>query len=56
MAVGRPRNGRARERCRGNERGRNLTWWQFLLIVIVYAASIQVGGRVIGAGLDADHP
>ena len=34
--------------------GRNLTWWQFLLIVIVYAAIIQVGGRIIGAGVDSD--
>ena len=34
--------------------GRNLTWWQFLLIVIVYAAIIQIGGRIIGAGVDAD--
>ena len=29
--------------------GRSLTWWQFLLLVVVYAAIIQVGGRVIGA-------
>ena len=29
--------------------GRNLTWWQFLLIVIVYAAIIQIGGRIDGA-------
>jgi membrane protease YdiL (CAAX protease family) len=35
--------------------GRNLTWWQFLLIVIVYAAIIQGGGRIIGAGVDADE-
>ena len=33
--------------------GRNLTWWQFVLIVIVYAAIIQGGGRIIGAGVDA---
>ena len=36
------------------ERGRNLTWWQFLLIVIVYAAIIQGVGRIIGAGVDSD--
>ena len=36
------------------ESGRNLAWWQFLLIVIVYAAIIQGGGRIIGAGVDAD--
>ena len=33
---------------------RNLTWWQFLLVVIVYAAIIQGGGQIIGAGVDAD--
>ena len=33
---------------------RNLTWWQFVLIVIVYAAIIQVGGRIIGSGVDSD--
>ena len=36
------------------ERGRSLTWWQFLLIVIVYAAIIQGVGRIIGAGVDFD--
>lgn len=36
------------------QRGRGLTWWQFLLIVVVYAAIIQVGGRLIGAGVDSD--
>ena len=35
--------------------GRNLLWWQFLLLVLVYAAIIQVGGRVIGADVDADE-
>jgi len=35
--------------------GRALAWWQFLLLVVVYAAIIQVGGRVIGAGVDADE-
>ena len=37
------------------EGGRNLTWWQFLLLVLVYAAIIQIGGRVIGADVDADE-
>ena len=36
-------------------RGRNLTWWQFLLLVLGYAAIIQVGGRVIGADVDSDE-
>ena len=36
-------------------RGRNLTWWQFLLLVLFYAAIIQVGGRVIGADVDSDE-
>ena len=35
--------------------GRNLTWWQFLLLVLGYAAIIQVGGRVIGADVDSDE-
>ena len=35
--------------------GRNLTWWQFLLLVVVYAAIIQVGGRLIGADVDKDE-
>jgi hypothetical protein len=35
--------------------GRDLTWWQFLLLVLVYAAIIQVGGRVIGADVDQDE-
>jgi hypothetical protein len=39
---------------RAAARGRNLTWWQFLLLVVVYAAIIQVGGRVIGADVDSD--
>jgi membrane protease YdiL (CAAX protease family) len=37
------------------KRGRDLTWWQFILLVLVYAAIIQVGGRVIGADVDADE-
>jgi membrane protease YdiL (CAAX protease family) len=37
------------------EGGRNLSWWQFLLLVLVYAAIIQVGGRTIGADVDADE-
>ena len=37
------------------EGGRNLTWWQFLLLVLVYAAIIQIGGRVIGADVDTDE-
>ena len=37
------------------EGGRNLRWWQFLLLVLVYAAIIQIGGRVIGADVDADE-
>ena len=36
------------------EGGRNLRWWQFLLLVLVYAAIIQIGGRIIGANVDAD--
>lgn len=36
------------------QRGRDLAWWAFMLIVVVYAAIIQVGGRVIGAGVDPD--
>jgi hypothetical protein len=35
--------------------GRSLSWWRFLLIVIVYAAIIQGGGRIIGVGVDADN-
>ena len=38
---------------RGDD-GRNLTSWQFVLIVIVYAAIIQIGGRIIGSGVDSD--
>ena len=38
-----------------SEGGRNLTWWQFLLLVLVYAAIIQIGGRVVGADVDADE-
>jgi len=34
---------------------RSLTWWQFLLLVVVYAAIIQVGGRVIGADVSTDE-
>ena len=34
---------------------RSLTWWQFLLLVVVYAAIIQVGGRVIGADVGTDE-
>ena len=37
------------------EGGRNLTWWEFLLLVLVYVAIIQIGGRVIGADVDADE-
>ena len=32
-----------------------MTWWQFLLVVIVYLAIIQVGGRTIGADVDSDE-
>jgi membrane protease YdiL (CAAX protease family) len=35
--------------------GRELTWWQFLLLVLVYAAIIQVGGRIIGADVHTDE-
>ncbi len=38
-----------------SRQGRELTWWQFLLLVLVYAAIIQVGGRVIGADVDSDE-
>jgi uncharacterized protein len=38
-----------------NEARRNLTWWQFLLLVLVYAAIIQAGGRIIGADVDSDE-
>ena len=34
---------------------RNLSWWQFLVLVVVYAAIIQVGGRVIGADVSTDE-
>ena len=34
---------------------RELAWWQFLLLVLVYAAIIQVGGRVIGADVQTDE-
>jgi hypothetical protein len=27
------------------EGGRNLTWWHFILLVLVYAAIIQISGR-----------
>ncbi len=37
------------------EGGRNLTWWQFILLVLVYAAIIQGGGRIIGADVDSDE-
>ena len=37
------------------ESGRDLAWWQFLLLVLVYLAIIQVGGRVIGADVGADE-
>lgn len=33
---------------------RELRWWQFVLLVLVYAAIIQVGGRVIGADVSSD--
>ena len=38
--------------ARPTEGGRNLTWWQLILIVLVYLAIIQGLGRVIGAGVD----
>lgn len=31
---------------------RELTWWQFLLIVLAYLAIIQVGGNLLSAGID----
>ena len=36
------------------EGGRNLTWWQFLLVVLVYLAIIQGLGRIIGADVDSE--
>jgi membrane protease YdiL (CAAX protease family) len=38
-------------RARGE---RNLAWWQFLLIVVVYLAIIQILGRVFNPGVDSD--
>jgi uncharacterized protein len=35
--------------------GRSLTWWGFLLVVIVYLAIIQGGGRLIGHDLGSDE-
>lgn len=34
--------------------GRSLTWWQFLLVAVVYVAIIQVGGLVLGSDIGAD--
>lgn len=38
----------------GDGGGRSLTWWQFLLLAIGYAAIVQVAGRLIGADVDED--
>jgi membrane protease YdiL (CAAX protease family) len=43
------------EESSGMDRGRTLTWWQFLLLVLVYAAIIQIGGRTIGADVSTDE-
>lgn len=34
--------------------GRDLAWWQWLIVVLVYLAIIQGGGRLIGADVDSD--
>lgn len=40
---------------REHEGGRELAWWQFLVLVLVYAGIIQIGGRVIGADVHSDE-
>ena len=35
-------------------RGRHLTWWQFVLLAVVYVAIIQGSGLILGSGISAD--
>jgi uncharacterized protein len=35
----------------GNRHERNLSWWQFLALAVVYLAIIQLGSLIIGSGI-----